>query len=198
MPTQYVLSFTAGGLLYHESVVVAEALQRSGFVWESTTNDVLTGNLLQSRTQSTAKRKLREVRQRLEELTADQMKLFLLGTRLDQRLLLWLACCLRYQLLADFAQEVLRAKFLTLDISIQSIDVENFFESKLLWHDELESLTPTTKNKLQTVIMRMLREAGLVTNEGIIQSPLMSEDLIAVLRSDTLQRFDYFPINAPE
>ena len=140
MPTQYVLSFTTGGLLYHESVVVAEALQRSGFVWESTTNDVLAGNLLQSRTQSTAKRKLREVRQRLEELTADQMKLFLLGTRLDQRLLLWLACCLRYQLLADFAQEVLRAKFLTLDISIQSIDVENFFESKLLWHDELESL----------------------------------------------------------
>ena len=71
--TPYVLSFTAGGLLYHESLVVAEELLRVRFDWKAATKAVQDGNLLQSRTESTAKRKLREVRNRLQALSCDEI-----------------------------------------------------------------------------------------------------------------------------
>ena len=127
-------------------------------------------------------------------MTDDQIRLLVEGTRLDQKLLLWLACCRRYQLLADFAKEVLRGKYLELDISIQPVDVEQFFESKMVWHEELEELTANTKAKLQTVLMRMLREAELLSDHGIIQSPIMSQQLADVLRSDSVDNFQFYPM----
>jgi hypothetical protein len=68
--TRFALSFTAGGLLYNESIVVAEALFRNERDWNLTLIEVEEKNLLQSRTPSTAKRKLREISQRLKCLTS--------------------------------------------------------------------------------------------------------------------------------
>ena len=198
MPARYKLSFTAGGLLYYESIVVAEALNRAELDWDVAIEKVVAENLLQSRTASTTTRKLREVRQRLELLNHEQLELLISGTRQDQKLLLWLACCRRYQLLGEFAHEVLRGKFIELDISIQHLDVERFFESKSLWHEELDELARSTATKLQTVLTRMLRESGLVSESGIIQSPLMSRCLVDVLRTESLENFNYFPLTLPE
>ena len=198
MPRQYALSFTAGGLLFYESIVVAEALLRCEFDWSAAREDVQKRNLLQSRTASTADRKLREVVARLEELTHYQIGLLVEGTPLDQKLLLWLACCRCYQFVADFAKEVVRGKYLELDISIQPVDIENYFETKMLWHEELEGLTSSTRGKLQTVLMRMLRESRLLSDEGIIQSPLMSRQLVDAIRSDSIDHFDFFPMATPE
>ena len=83
--TSYVLSFTAGGLLFHESIVLAEELIRADFDWDVAVNAVKAENLLQSRTQSTAARKLREVRKRLRLLTVDQISLIAEGIRLEQK-----------------------------------------------------------------------------------------------------------------
>ena len=198
MPARYKLSFTAGGLLYYESIVVAEALERAEFDWDGAIEKVVSENLLQSRTTSTTTRKLREVKQRLELLNREQLELLISGSRADQKLLIWLACCRRYQLLTEFAREVLRGKFLELDISIQPLDVEKFFESKSLWHEELDELAPSTSIKLQTVLTRMLRESELVSDKGIIQSPLMSKRLVEVLQSDSMENFNYYPMGLPE
>ena len=198
MARRYILSFTAGGLLYHETIVIAETLLHAGFDWKATTERVVDENLLQSRTASTTDRKLREVGKRLEELTSDQIRLLVSGSRIDQSLLIWLACCLRYELLGDFAKEILRSKYLQRDLCVNSVDIEKFFESKTLWHEELEDLTATTKTKLQTVLFRMLRESGLITGEGLIEPPIMSRELSDALRSDSPERFDYFPMAAPE
>ena len=122
--TSYVLSFTAGGLLFHESIVLAEELVRADFDWDVALNAVKAENLLQSRTQSTAARKLREVRKRLRLLTVDQLSLVAEGSRLEQKLTLWLACCRRYQLLADFARDVVRSKYEQLDLQLASRNVQ--------------------------------------------------------------------------
>ena len=139
-----------------------------------------------------------EIKQRLQELNREQLELMVSGSKTDQKLLIWLACCRRYQLLADFAKEVLRAKFLVLDISLQPFDVEKFFDLKSMWHKELEELATSTKAKLQTVLTRMLKESELVSEDGIIQSPLMSRPLVAALRSDSIENFQFYPMAVPK
>ena len=192
--TKFALSFTAGGLLYNESIVVAEALLRNDHDWNTTLVEIEEKNLLQSRTPSTAKRKLHEISQRLKCLTAEQLALLVSGTRLEQKLILWLACCLKYPLLAELARDVLRAKFLQLDYAIDAVDVAKFIESQTLWHEELEELTPSTLTKLQTVMLRMLRESELVSDDGIISSPLVSGRFIQVLQRDSSSHLLFFPL----
>jgi hypothetical protein len=196
--THYVLSFTAGGLLYHESLVVAEELLRACFDWKVALRKVKDGNLLQSRTESTATRKLREVRNRLEMLSQPEIQLFSDGSRQEQKLILWLACCLRYQLLGDFAREVLRAKYLQLDLSIDRDDVDRFIENKMIWHEELENLAPSTRTKLQTVMLRMLRESEMLSAEGVILPPIFSGRLTQVMLEDSSEHFLLFPTAIPE
>jgi len=192
--TKFSLSFTAGGLLYNESIVVAEALLRNEHDWNATLTEIEEKNLLQSRTPSTAKRKLSEISQRLKCLTADQVALLVDGTRSEQKLILWLACCLKYPLLAELTRDVLRAKFLQLYYAIEARDVATFIESQTLWHEELEELAPSTLTKLQTVILRMLRESVLVSDEGIISAPLVSGRFIQVLQRNSPSHLLFFPL----
>jgi hypothetical protein len=192
--TKFALSFTAGGLLYNESIVVAEALLRNERDWNATLVEIEEKNLLQSRTPSTAKRKLREISQRLKCLTADQLTLLVEGTRSEQKLILWLACCLKYPLLAELARDVIRAKFLQLDYAIDAVDIAKFIETQTLWHEELEELAPSTLTKIQTVILRMLRESELISDVGIITAPLVSSRFIQVLQRDSPSHFLFLPL----
>ena len=192
--TKFALSFTAGGLLYNESIVVAEALLRNEYDWNATLVEVEEKNLLQSRTRSTSIRKLREITQRLKCLSAPQLALLVDGTRHEQKLILWLACCEKYPLLAEFARDVVRAKFLQLDYSIDAGDIARFIELQTLWHEELEGLTASTITKLQTVMLRMLRESELVSEDGIISAPLVSGRFIQALKADSPGGLLYFPL----
>lgn len=192
--TKFALSFTAGGLLYNESIVVAEALLRNEYDWNATLVEVEEKNLLQSRTCSTSKRKLREISQRLKCLSEPQLALLVDGTRHEQKLILWLACCEKYPLLAELARDVVRAKFLQLDYSIDAGDIARFIELQTLWHEELEGLTASTIIKLQTVMLRMLRESELVSEDGIISAPLVSGRFIQALKADSPGGLLYFPL----
>lgn len=192
--TKFALSFTAGGLLYNESIVVAEALLRNEYDWNATLVEVEEKNLLQSRTRSTSKRKLREISQRLKCLSEPQLALLVDGTRHEQKLILWLACCEKYPLLAELARDVVRAKYLQLDYSIDAGDIARFIELQTLWHEELEGLTASTITKLQTVMLRMLRESELVSEDGIISAPLVSGRFIQALKADSPGGLLYFPL----
>lgn len=192
--TKFALSFTAGGLLYNESIVVAEALLRNEYDWNATLVEVEEKNLLQSRTRSTSIRKLREISQRLKCLSEPQLALLVDGTRHEQKLILWLACCEKYPLLAELARDVVRAKFLQLDYSIDTGDIARFIELQTLWHEELEGLTASTITKLQTVMLRMLRESELVSEDGIISAPLVSGRFIQVIKADSPGGLLCFPL----
>ena len=115
--TKYSLSFTTGALLYHESVKLAELYFDLG-AWPTVRTQVLDQNLLQARTLSTAKKICREIISRLKLLTPDEMEILVDGTTQEQGHMLWLAVCKRYRFIFDFATEVLREKFLHLDLEL--------------------------------------------------------------------------------
>ena len=191
---KYNLSFTAGGLMLGESTALA-AVYLQQLDWNAAQTIVLEQNLFQTRTDSTARRKLREITPRLATMTIDQLKLIVFGSLAEQRALLWLSVCKRNPILKDFARMVVREKYLTLNPLIRTTDFVQFLDQQRVWHAELENVTVNTRAKLATVAMRMLREAELINSDGIIQPPLMSPELAHVIRDEDKNWFEIFPVS---
>jgi hypothetical protein len=191
--TKYKLSFTAASLSLSESTKIAEVYLACKN-WDETAKIVKDQNLLQSRTSSRTKRVLRELTQRLQKLSDEQLLLLIEGNLSEQKHLLWFAICQTYLFIQEFAIEVLHEKFMSLNLEITELDYDAFFNRKADWHEELEIITVKTKAKLRQVVFRMLREADLLTDENTIIRTMLSPRLINVLRSDAPMSYQVFPI----
>ncbi|MCY2995515.1 MAG: DUF1819 family protein [Planctomycetota bacterium] len=190
----YNFSFTAGGLLCSESVRVADEYARV-LDWKATIESVQRQNLLQARTASAGDRVLHEVLSRLRLLTPVQLSLLRSGSSSDQRQLLWLATCKRYQLLYEFGSEVIRNKFLQLDLTLGPTDFDAFLESKSIWHPEIEALADSTRAKLRQVALRMLREAEILSADNVIQPLLLAVVVARAIQADSIAHFNVFPVS---
>lgn len=188
------MSFTSGGLLFNESLRVAEIyLEKKD--WNLVRDKVLKNNILQARTESSLKKITRYVISRLMLLTADQLKLLINGSRQEQNFLLWLGVCKRHEFIKDFAVEIIREKYLRLNYELTQQDYDIFYEHKSEWHPELEKLSEETKKKLRQVLFRITREAELVTSEGMIVPVFFTEDLTKVIIKDSVSWFNIYPIS---
>ena len=108
-PRRYALSFTAGALLVREGVLLALVyIQRRD--WEQVRREAVRGNLLQTRTESTGARLVRETVTRLSALTDEEIELLVEATASERGYLMWSAVCRRYELIGEFAEEVLRER----------------------------------------------------------------------------------------
>ena len=194
MPAEkYLLSFTAASLSYSESVKIAEVYS-SCKDWDETKRIIEENNLHQSRTGSRTVRTYRELAQRLQLLSIEQMELLVEGNIQEQRYLLWFTVCNRYKFIQEFATEVIHEKFMSMDFELTELDYDAFFNRKADWHEELDSITNSTKNKLKQVVFRMLKEAGITTDENMIVQALLSKRLIEVLSPDAPISYQIFPL----
>ncbi len=101
---KYKLSFTAASLSIVDSASIAE-LYLKNKDWSLTKKEIKGENILQSRTKSRTVRVARELVQRLERLSDDQLELLVEGNPTEQKYLLWLAVCKTYKLVEEFAVE---------------------------------------------------------------------------------------------
>jgi len=190
----YNMSFTSGGLLFNESLRVAEVyLEKKD--WNLVRDKVLKNNTLQTRTESSLKVITRNVISRLRLLTADQLKLLISGSRQEQNFLLWLAVCKRHEFITDFAVEVIREKYLRFNYELTQQDYDIFYNRKSEWHPELERLSKTTRKKLRQVLFRIIREVEVVTSENMIAPVFFSKDLAQVIIQDNVSWFNIYPIS---
>jgi hypothetical protein len=67
-------------------------------------------------------------------------------------------------------------------------------ESKAVWRAEIDELRESTRTKLITVVMRMLRETEMLSSENLIQPQLMSAQLVKAIASDSVELFSLFPV----
>lgn len=191
------MSFTSGTLLYHESITVAGLYAELGD-WAAVREAVVAENRLQTRTLNTSKRLCREIASRLRLLTAQELALLRQSSRSEQNYLLWLAICKRYRFIYEFAAEVLREKFLRLDMTLDHADYDVFFNKMAEWHSEMEQIAPATRKKQRQFIFKMMREADLLTDDGRILPALFTPDLIEAIRADDPAHFAVFPISAQD
>ena len=82
--------------------------------WEQVRDEAVEDNLLQARTYRTGVRLVRETVKRLSALTDDEIELLVEATASERGYLMWAAACRRYELIGEFAEEVLRERFLLL------------------------------------------------------------------------------------
>ena len=143
---RYALSFTSGALLAREAAVAAP-IYLGVHDWAQVRALIDADNLLQARTVSSGFRLAREVAQRLAVLTDAEIELVARGTGTERGHLMWAAACRRYELIGEFAEEVVRERFLLLTPTVGYEDFDSFTRSKTLWHAELAELKELDRRK---------------------------------------------------
>lgn len=162
--------------------------------WEQVRQQVLRENLLQARTRSSAVRMLRETIKRLEALTDEELEIVPSLTAMELGHLMWAAACRRYAFIGEFAEEVLRERFLTLSLTLTVEEYDSFFRSKVVWHEELTEITESTYKELRQVIFRMMKQAGLLTKNQEIEPALLSDRVLALLDKRIPSDSRFFPL----
>lgn len=193
----YQMSFTTGGLFFHESLRVAELYEKTGD-WRKIRKQVLSENILQARTESSSKRRAWEICSRLALLTKNQLRLLGTGSRQEQQYLLWLAVCKRYAFIRDFSVEIIREKYLRMDLNLHRADYNIFFDEKAQWHENLDKLKDSTKNKLRQVLFKTMREAEIISPENMIIPALLTKNLVRVFAEDNQSWLTIFPVSDTE
>nr|CAA6828822.1 MAG: Unknown protein [uncultured Thiotrichaceae bacterium] len=178
----YTFSFTSIAAAVSESTMVAQLYIASND-WKEVKAQVLDNNLLQARTSSYAGRLYRELYSRLRVLQDKELQLLIDGNEMEQRQLLWIAICRRYPPVSDFAKEVLVDQYEQGKQQLWVGKFEHFYSRKLEWYPELEQLSGSTIKKAGSVLFRMLKECGLMSQDRdnrIIKqrlSPLMLDTI---------------------
>jgi hypothetical protein len=189
---RYALSFTMGALLAREGALLAPVyIERRE--WEQVRDEAVAGNLLQARTHRTGVRLVRETVKRLSALTDDEVELLVEAAASERGHLMWAAACRRYELIGEFAEEVLRERFLLLALTLAYEDFDSFVRRKALWHEELAAIKDSTLQKLRSNVFKMLHEAELISDAGRIMPALLSERVAAVLSAHTPSDLRFFP-----
>lgn len=189
---RYALSFTTGGLLATEAALVAAVYLRC-HDWGAARTQVKDGNLLQSRVASSTRRVLGALIPRLRVLGDPELQIVVDGTSTERGHLMWAAACRRYDLIAEFAEEVLRERFLTLAGTLSYEDYDSFYRAKAMWHDELDEVTDLSYKKLRQVLFKMMVEAGLLNTQGSIEPALLSVRVTGCLTERTPSDIRFFP-----
>jgi len=176
--SEYRMSFSFGGLFLNESIEASRLFSRLGD-WRAVRHEMITAGAF--RTESSAKRTVREVLSRLQTLSDTEIALLAEGNLEEQALLLWLAVCRTYEFVAEFAAEVLCERFLSFRVELGYDAFDAFFEAKAEWNPDLSSIRPSTRAKLRQVLFRMLREAGIISASDEIRRTIPSPRLESLI-----------------
>lgn len=191
-PRRYALSFTTGALLVREGALLASVyVERRD--WERVRDDAVGDNLLQARTHSAGVRLVRETVKRVSTLLDDEVELLVEATASERAHLMWAASCRRYELVGEFAEEVLRERYLTLASTLGYGDFDSFVRAKALWHEELAAIKESTLQKLRSNMFKMLHEAELLSEAGYIMPAVLSERVAGRLSARTPSDLRFFP-----
>ncbi|WP_042419809.1 DUF1819 family protein [Streptacidiphilus anmyonensis] len=190
--SRYALSFTSGALLMREAVIAAPIYLRE-HDWSKVRALIEQDNLLQARTVASGRRFAREVTQRLAVLTDDEIELLIDTTATERGHLLWVAACRRYDLIGEFAEEVVRERFLLLTPTLTYEDYDSFVRGKALWHTELAEVKDSTLRRLRSNVFRMLNEAGLLADRGHLLQAVLSRRVASALCTRSPSDLRFFP-----
>ncbi|QPL40663.1 DUF1819 family protein [Erythrobacter sp. A30-3] len=193
MAQNYKMSFSTGGLFLNESLEVAR-LHTDGEPWEDTILRAMEEGATSLPKSVSNRRSLREISNRLLTLTNEE-RAYLLNEadRPEQQALLWIATCRAYRFIREFAVEVVRERYLSyqLDLPLESFDI--LFEAKAEWDEGLAGLSRSTRLKLRQIMFRIMREAGIISEDNRIQTAIVSTRLKHMIEDNNPGELVIFP-----
>lgn len=159
--TPYRTSFTAGALDREAAVLVVEAVRR-GTALETVSPDVLPINSAAGR-----RRKASELIRRLGSAPRETWEDLPYRSVAEQHLILYYCCLKTYRLLFDFHMDVVLPAWRAPDRTLRPHAARRFLERRADEHPEIDAWSPGTWDKVQQVMLKMLREAGLLRGERL-------------------------------
>lgn len=185
------LSLTLRPAMIHENLIIAEEYKKFKD-WTQVRDEVISNNLLQSRTDSTLKTIYGEVSKRLKNLTDEELAL-MIESDADVKHLVWLAICRQYPFTYQFAVEVLSEYCDRSRYQLYSEDYDAFLNAKAEWHSNLDNITQKSRYKSQQIMFKMLVECGLITKEKEILHQQLSPKLRELISQNNIDDLRLFP-----
>jgi hypothetical protein len=181
---KYRFSFTAASLQVPTMIALARKMIREG----CTTEQLLPDDMRKER-YKTSQREFREIKDRLECLSPDEIRILSDGSHEEQKLISLVSFARLYHFFYEFMTEVVAEKILVFDYALTEMDYNVFFNRKAVDHPEVDQLTTATQNKVKQIVFKVLEQAGIINNiqERLIQIPQLSPSFIALLSSTNPQ-----------
>ncbi len=189
---KYNLGFTAGALLYRDSVLLAK-LYIETKDWDAVRKQVLEHNLLQIRTLAAQRRIYSETYTRIKLISDEALSMIANGNRDEQVQVIWYAICKKYHFIRDFAIDVIGYKMSNYDNELSDADFNIFYNNKAIQHDELNTISSQSKNKLTKNLFKMLRDAGILTIENTIKPIMVAQHVQQILNADSAVPLTIYP-----
>jgi len=155
---KYSASFTAGALMRNETLSIIRSLL-DGLDPEEVNPDVLDVNSIRGR-----RRKTSEILKRLEATDRTVWQDLPEQTARAQHMALYYCCLKAYHLVFDFHMDVVLSTWRSSDQALQPYDVQRFLEQRADSHPEVDTWSESTWEKIRQVLLKMLREAGLLAD----------------------------------
>jgi hypothetical protein len=163
--SRYSVSFTAGALLFKESIQIIPLLLNKDEA--GIKEEIRTGALTGINAESSRKKKILEIRKRFDVTDKAIWEGFLTASPSEQHILLYYSCLKVYQILQDFHIEVLLDKWKRYDLGVTREDYFSFLFKKSDEHPEVLEWTNSTQIKMISNAKLMLKETGILEAEKI-------------------------------
>ena len=168
MADDYLMSYTAAGLMYPESLAIAEAHEKTRD-WNETWKQIKAENQMQKRNPKSIERQRRELVKRLKTLDDAELAELITADPDRQREILWTAICRTYPFINELYTELLPEKADSSVPVITTADIRTFYDQKSVEHENLRGYTVSTREKLVTTAMRLMKQTGILDDNGSIR-----------------------------
>ena len=163
--TKYFSGLTVTDLKPELTTIISRIYLKVGS-WDETKSIVIKNNELQTRSNSTGIRLERELRQRLKNLSEPQLILLAKGSINDRLAMTWLGVLKRIKLVSELSHELLLEKIEGSDPILRRSDMAEFFKKKEKQFSEFKNLSDTSHKRINSIVLSMLREMGLLVGES--------------------------------
>ncbi len=193
--SKYRMSFSVGGLMLNESLMIAQSYQ-PGESWASARERLLAQGASSLPKLASQTRALREVYDRIGHLSEfERHYVSAEADRAEQQAMIWLAICRTYSFVYEFAVEVISERYQSWRLDLRHEVFDRFLAEKAERDTGLAELSSSTCAKLRQVLFRILRETSLISVEGRIQAIWLSGRMKRLIEENNPADLRIFPGN---
>lgn len=169
---RYVLSFTACPMRRPECVTAARSYCALGD-WRAVRDAIENDDILIIRSESSRKRIGLEITKRLRNLSDEELARLADCDTEEQTALVWTGICRTYEFIRDFLTDVVAVRWRDGLGNLPQGAYESYVEEASALHPELSTLSDGTKTRLRNQLFQMLREAGFIDKDDVLQAYLV-------------------------
>lgn len=179
--------------MLNESLAIAQSY-RTGEPWAAARERLLQEGASALPKLASQTRALREVYDRIGQLTEAERRWMLEeADRAGQQAMMWLAICRTYRFVREFAVEVISDRVASWRLELGHDVFDRFLAGKAEFDQSLAELSPSTCAKLRQVLFRILRESGLLSERGRIETVWLPLRMKLLIEENSPEDLRVFP-----